>query len=67
MISGVSGKAEYSVNVTASGSNVFEDGNNWRVLVVKVSGDINAPPVLNIIDDQTVNEFVELTFNCHCI
>ena len=62
MISGVSGKAEYSVNVTASGSNVFEDGNNWRVLVVKVSGDINAPPVLNIIDDQTVNEFVELTF-----
>ena len=62
MISGVSGKAEYSVNVTASGSNVFEDGNNWRVLVVKVSGDINAPPVLNTIDDQTVNEFVELTF-----
>ena len=62
MISGVSGKAEYSVNVTASGTNVFESGNNWRVLVVKVSGDINAPPVLNIIDDQTVNEFVELTF-----
>ena len=62
MISGVSEKAEYSVNVTASGSNVFEDGNNWRVLVVKVSGDINAPPVLNTIDDQTVNEFVELTF-----
>ena len=47
MTSGVSGKAEYSVNVAASGSNVFEDGNNWRVLVVKVSGDINAPPVLN--------------------
>ena len=62
MISGVSEKAEYSVNVTASGSNVFEDGNNWRVLVVKVSGDINAPPMLNTIDDQTVNEFVELTF-----
>ena len=62
MTSGVSGKAEYSVNVAASGSNVFEDGNNWRVLVVKVSGDINAPPVLNTIDDQTVNEFVELTF-----
>ena len=62
MTSGVSGKAEYSVNVTASGLNVFEDGNNWRVLVVKVSGDINAPPVLNTIDDQTVNEFVELTF-----
>ena len=38
MISGVSGKPEYSVNVTASGTNVFESGNNWRVLVVKVSG-----------------------------
>ena len=24
--------------------------------------DVNAPPVLNTIDDQTVNEFVELTF-----
>ena len=62
MISSVSEKAEYSVNVTASGTNVFESGNNWRVLVVKVSVDINAPPVLNIIGDQTVNEFVELTF-----
>ena len=42
MTSGVSGKAEYSINVTASGTNVFESGNNWRVLVVRVSGDNNA-------------------------
>ena len=30
-------KSSYMVNVTASGSNVFEDGNNWRMLVVSVS------------------------------
>ena len=35
-------KSSYMVNVTASGSNVFEDGNNWRMLVVKVTGDNNA-------------------------
>ena len=43
MTSGVPGKAEYSINVTASGGSIFEPDNNWRVLVVKVSGDINAP------------------------
>ena len=37
MTSSVSGKAEYSVNVTASGSNVFESGNNWRLLEIKVT------------------------------
>ena len=37
MTSSVSGKAEYSVNVTASGESVFESGNNWRLLVVSVS------------------------------
>ena len=35
-------KSSYRVNVTASGSNVFEDGNNWRTLVVRVTGDNNA-------------------------
>ena len=35
-------KSSYMVNVTASGSKVFEDGNNWRMLVVKVPGDNNA-------------------------
>ena len=32
----------YNVTVTASGTNVFESGNHWRVLVVRVSGDNNA-------------------------
>ena len=41
MISGVSGKAEYSVNVTASGESVFESGNNWRLLVVSVSAALS--------------------------
>ncbi len=31
-------KSSYMVNVTASGSNVFEDGNNWRLLEIKVTG-----------------------------
>ena len=35
-------KSSYMVNVIASGSNVFEDGNNWRMLVVRVPGDNNA-------------------------
>ena len=56
MISGVSGKAEYSVNVTASGSNVFENGNNWRVLEITVRDSTNSPPVVQAGDDQTVGE-----------
>ena len=35
----------YTVNVTASGSNVFESGNNWRTLTVTVTGQ----------DDSTVS------------
>ena len=34
-------KSSYMVNVTASGSNVFEDGNNWRVLAVSVSAALS--------------------------
>ena len=34
-------KSSYRVNVTASGSNVFEDGNNWRVLAVSVSAALS--------------------------
>ena len=30
-------KSSYKVNVTASGSNVFESGNNWRLLEIKVT------------------------------
>ena len=38
MTSGVSGRDEYSINVTASGGNVFESGNNWRLLEIDVTG-----------------------------
>ena len=63
MISGVSGKAEYSVNVTASGGLVFEDGNNWRILNVTVTGGVtNAVPELNSIGSQSVSELQSLTF-----
>ena len=63
MISGVSGKAEYSVNVTASGGSVFEDGNNWRILNVTVTGGVtNAVPELNSIGSQSVSELQSLTF-----
>ena len=66
MISGVSGKAEYSVNVTASGSNVFESGNNWRLLEITVRDSTNtdsAPPafVSSILDMATGN--LTITFS----
>ena len=32
----------YRVNVTASGDNVFESGNNWRVLDIEVTGEAPA-------------------------
>ena len=34
---------QYEANVTASGSDVFEDGNNWKVLEVTVTGESNSP------------------------
>ena len=47
----------YNVNVTASGTNVFESGNNWRILDVTVSGEIvNTAPTVNAGSDQTVAE-----------
>ena len=36
-------KSAYKVNVTASGSNVFENGNNWRMLDVTVTGQVTPP------------------------
>ena len=47
MTSGVPG--EYSINVTASGDNVFESDNNWRVLEIEVTGqtsDTMAPVIM---------------------
>ena len=56
-------KSSYTVIVTASGSNVFEDGNNWRILNVTVTGGVtNAVPELNSIGSQSVSELQSLTF-----
>ena len=49
-------KSSYTVNVTASGSNVFESGNNWRLLEITVRDSTNSPPVVQAGDDQTVGE-----------
>ena len=38
----VGGETAYAVNVTASGSGVFEDGNNWRMLEITVSDTLPA-------------------------
>ena len=49
-------ESDYTVNVTASDGTVFEDGNNWRVLNITVSGGTNIPPEVQAGDDQTVGE-----------
>ena len=53
----VEAKPDYTVNVTASGSDVFENGNNWRVFDVMVTGIANQPPVVTgITGAATINE-----------
>ena len=37
------GKGDYAVNITAAGTSVFEDGNNWRMVNVTVTGDTTPP------------------------
>ena len=44
----------YEVNVTAAGTNVFEDGNNWRMVDVTVTGVGNTPPSIDAGPDQRV-------------
>ena len=63
MFKGAQSVDTYNVNVTASGTYVFADGNNWRVFAVSVSDDINALPVLTAIGPKSVNETVLLEFN----
>ena len=64
MTSGVPGKAEYSVNVTASGGSVFESGNNWRLLEIKVTGQITdtTPPVIKLEGSSLVTITVDETY-----
>ena len=46
----------YTANVTASGSDVFENGNNWRMLEITVRDSANSLPTVHAGDDQTVGE-----------
>ena len=52
-------KSSYTVNVTALGSNVFENGNNWHVLEITVTGQTTntTAPVIAL----TGNAVVQLT------
>ena len=54
-------QSAYTVNVTASGDDVFENGNNWRVFDVTVTGNVD--PVLNSIGSKSVDELATLSFN----
>ena len=57
-------KSSYMVNVTASGSNVFEDGNNWRLLEIKVTGQTTdtTPPVIKLEGSSLVTITVDDTY-----
>ena len=50
----VEAKSAYVVNVTAAGTNVFEDGNNWLMVDVTVTGVGNTPPSIDAGPDQRV-------------
>ena len=56
-------KSAYRVTVTASDGTVFEDGNNSHTLNVEVTARPNTPPVLAIIEPQSVDELDTLRFN----
>ena len=58
-------KSSYMVNVTASGLNVFEDGNNWRVLEITVIGQANVAPALDFIGTQGGYELSLITFTAN--
>ena len=57
-------KSSYMVNVTASGSNVFEDGNNWRLLEIKVTDQTTdtTPPVIKLEGSSLVTITVDETY-----
>ena len=57
-------KSSYMVNVTASGSNVFENGNNWRLLEIKVTGQTTdaTPPVIKLEGSSLVTITVDETY-----
>ena len=58
-----SGQEAYSVNVTASGDDVFESGNNWRLLNVTVTGTANAAPTARAGADLVLAEGAVFALN----
>ena len=52
----VEAKSDYTVIVTANGTGVFEDGNNWREVYVTVTGMVNQPPTVTISGASSINE-----------
>ena len=71
MTSGVPGKAEYSINVTAFGGNVFESGNHWRLLEIEVTGQITdtTAPVITLRGSASVtveanNQYTDAGADC---
>ena len=65
-------KSAYGVNVTASGSSVFEDGNNWLMVDVTVTGqaeDTTPPTILlrglfSSVDTEVLTPYVDEGADC---
>ena len=55
----------YNVNVTASGTDVFANGNNWRLLEIRVTGQTTdtTPPVITLTGSSTVTITVGDTYS----
>ena len=51
----------YTANVTASGTSVFENGNNWRMLDITVRGGTNNAPTAEAGRDLNVDEGSSVT------
>ena len=55
----------YIVNVTASGTNVFENGNNWRLLEIRVTGQTTdtTPPTFVSSGLDSTTGVLRITFS----
>ena len=63
MTSVAAGQDSYAANVTVTGNDVFENGNNWRVLNVNVTGLSNNAPGAEAGPDLEVNNRDAVTLN----
>ena len=56
----------YTINVTASGTDVFEAGNNWRLLEIRVTGQITdtmPPPTFVSSELDSATGVLRITFS----